>query len=451
MRAAFALILLAACSDYNLSGKPGGNGNDDTGPGDGGAGGGGGCGEPDLSPGTVAIDEDCERPAEVGSWTPVIEWTTSAPGDGYTTPVVGQLTDDNLDGIIDGTDTPDVVYANGYGQVYALTGSTGAVLWTAGALGAEPSTPAIGDLDGDGRPEVVASGSTGFIALRGDTGTTMWQNATGGALMVCGGVGIYDLDSDGQPEVVQGALILNGQTGVTRANGAMGRGTGHSGGYAAFGVAADIDQDGRQEVVVGNAAYDADGRTLWSNTYNDGFVAVGNFDDDPQGEMVVTWYPGMVRLQDDDGSMMWMGSHTGNTIGPPTVADFDGDGLPEIGVAGNGIYVVLEHDGTRKWSQSIYDYSSGFTGSSHFHSSSAQWSSWTPPLVAPSAASSLFTSALISSTSSWRSSSLSRSFSVGSISAVVEVAANAGEAVQARARTAARLLCLRMDGGQLAR
>lgn len=370
MRRLIALpLLLAACSEYNLNGGAGLHGADDTGPGgaDGGGGGPGGCGEVDLSPADVGVDEACEAPAEVGSWTPVIEWTASEPGNTYTTPVVGQLTDDNGDGRVDSTDTPDVVVANTSGVIYALSGAGGAVLWQYSGMGSEPSTPAIADLDADGRPEVVATGSTGWVALDGASGAQIWrQTAQASGVLVCGGVGVYDLDADGYPEVVQGRTILDGRTGAVRAIGTAGNGTGHSNGYAGFGVAADIDQDGDLEVVVGNALYDAEGRAIWTTSQSDGFVAVGNFDEDPQGEIVVTWFPGMVRLQDDDGTILWAGSFTGSTIGPPTVADFDGDGRPEVGVAGNGVYVVIEHDGTRKWSRNINDYSSGFTGSAVF-------------------------------------------------------------------------------------
>ncbi len=354
-RAAFLLLpLICACSDYSLNGKVDDPGEPPS------------CDDPTLEPSAVDVEGDCESVAEVGEWTPEIEWASTAPGDAYTTPVVGQLTDDDADGDIDEDDTPDVVVANTSGTIFALSGDDGSALWSYAGMGSEPSTAAIADLDADGRPEVIATGAGGWVALRGDTGSLYWRNGSSDATLVCGGVGVYDLDSDGLPEVVQGATILNGQTGVQRGKGRYGQGTGHSGGYAAFGVAADIDQDGVQEVVVGNALYDADGNTIWNNGMPDGFVAVGNFDDDPYGEIVATTYPGLVRLQDDDGSVLWTGSYTGSTVGPPTVADFDGDGLPEIGVAGNGVYVVIEDDGTEKWSRPINDYSSGFTGSAVF-------------------------------------------------------------------------------------
>lgn len=55
----------------------------------------------------------------------------------------------------------------------------------------------------------------------------------------------------------------------------------------------------------------------------------------------------------------------GGEGGPPTVADFDNDGQPEIGVAGVTNYAVFETDGSLKWAATIQD-GSGHTGSSVF-------------------------------------------------------------------------------------
>ena len=308
------------------------------------------------------LEECYSEGTTVGSFTPVLEWTNSDPGDTYTTPVIGQLTDDNGNGRIDDGDTPDIVVANTAGVLWAISGD-GTTLWRAGSLGSEPMTAAIGDLDGDGVAEVVGSGPSGSIAVYGD-GTTYWNSAqTGGQ---CGAVGIADLDGDGAAEVLLGAKILNGQSGALLATGAYGTGSGYgSSSVATFGVAADIDRDGIQEVVVGNALYDIDGNTLWTNGQSDGFVAVGDFDGDAQGEIVVS-NTGSVRLQDDDGTVLWSGNYTGSTSGPPTIADFDGDGEPEIGVAGHNSYVVIETDGAVLWTRAVSDSSSGFTGSSVF-------------------------------------------------------------------------------------
>src|SRR5690606_6402913 len=57
---------------------------------------------------------------------------------------------------------------------------------------------------------------------------------------------------------------------------------------------------------------------------------------------------------------------TTNGIGPPTIADFDGDGAPEIGAAGACFYVVYDTNGTMLWKHSSQDFSSRVTGSSVF-------------------------------------------------------------------------------------
>src|SRR5690606_10463058 len=52
----------------------------------------------------------------------------------------------------------------------------------------------------------------------------------------------------------------------------------------------------------------------------------------------------------------------------PTLADFDGDNLPEIGVAGATAYSVFDPDGPAPvlWSRDTKDFSSHATGSSVF-------------------------------------------------------------------------------------
>ncbi len=368
-RLVLAPLILAACSDFNLHNRKSNEGTD---PGDSGydpnddTDGDGLCDAPNTEPQDVGIDESCEI-EEVGTFTPVIKWQNTDVGDAYATPVVGQLTDDNGDGKVDSSDTPDIVISNAVGVTYALRGSDGKIEWSAGNMGGEPATPAIGDLDADGWPDVVAAGSAGIQAFRGRDGSAMWTGPAyrGSMNPACGAVGIYDLNADGKPEVVFGGTIMSGKNGTLIGMGRGGEGSGH--GWAApMGVAADIDQDGQMEVVVGNALFTRDGTTIWSNGQTDGFVAIGNFDNDDKGEIVVT-YTGDVRLQDDDGTVIWSQRNvTGDTSGPPTIADYDGDGEPEIGVAGHNVYVVFETDGSVKWRQPVHDESSGFTGSAVF-------------------------------------------------------------------------------------
>ncbi|NTV38149.1 MAG: caspase family protein [Anaerolineales bacterium] len=124
---------------------------------------------------------------------------------------------------------------------------------------------AVGDLNGDGFPDVLTDVNYTLVALDGSTGDTIWTGppSSGKNKGTCGAVGMADLDADGSPEAYLGSMVVDGTTGTMRGNGDEGDGLG-VGNYYGHSVAADLDDDGLQEVVVGNAAYDADGNRVKS-------------------------------------------------------------------------------------------------------------------------------------------------------------------------------------------
>jgi hypothetical protein len=353
-----------------------------------------------------------------------------AAKDGTMTPVVLNLTDDNNDGKVDTDDIPDIAFIaypdvsgeNAKGVLRVLSGKCGAdgkmtQHWAVGTNELQQMTGvsglwfdfsghiAAGDLDGDGLPELVATLNGGGTIALSNTGKFKWYqkdhpkgtNHRGGTTP-----SIANLDGVGDPEVISGRVVLNGKTGTLRWVGTAGIGV--NGFLGPVSSTADIDLDGKQEVLAGNTAYRHDGTVLWtysrvtqlSTTTNcagtggicDGFTAAGNFDDDDQAEVVIV-SAGRIFLVNHDGTPMKVNgqnveisipvsSCSKNEGGPPTIADFDGDGKPEIGVAGSNFYIVADleclaspkpaqcSDAGIRWKVANADCSSRVTGSSVF-------------------------------------------------------------------------------------
>ena len=313
-------------------------------------------------------------------------------------PIVGNLTDDNGDGVTDENDSPEIVFlsrtpgcCNKQGTLRIVDGqcnpdgTMNTIASLDGVLMANDSAPALGDLDGDGVAEIVAvrgqnlNTDTGKVQVQGlvawkrtsDDGTTwipMWENDTypTRAVHTNGGatVSIADLDADGNPEVIVGNVI-NGQDGTLKWDGVVtSMGAGGIGNNAFLGPSSaigDIDLDGNQEIAAGNTLYDHDGTVLWTYEYTtsnstcqgslacDGYNALAEFDGDPEGEVAII-REGELFIINHDGTLFWQQQiikddcTRGNESGPPTIADFDGDGRPEVGTAAADFYTVMDLD-----------------------------------------------------------------------------------------------------------
>ena len=242
---------------------------------------------------------------------------------------------------------------------------------------ASSSGIALGDLTGNGVPEIVGitmvggrpQGTAAWTRQKpdGSKWKLLWHNKTypkwnthtrGGST-----VSIADLEADGIPDIIIGNVALDGSDGKLKWDGQKtAGGNGGIGNNAFLGPSssvADIDLDGNREVAAGNTLYDHDGTPLWTYTYRssnsgcqgsltcDGFSAMADFDDDPEGEVVIV-RRGEVFIIGHDGTLQWKHGilkddcNRGNESGPPTVADFDGDGAPEIGTAAADFYTVLD-------------------------------------------------------------------------------------------------------------
>ncbi|MCA9684602.1 MAG: VCBS repeat-containing protein, partial [Myxococcales bacterium] len=258
------------------------------------------------------------------------------------------------------------------------------------------SPPAIGDLDGDGIPEIVTQrASSGLVAFRWDanaqTYVTMWTSYGQSNLVDVGrwdGPAIHDLDGDGLAEVVSGSEVYDGATG-TRLN--VGQVV-PAAANMVISVVGDLDHDFIPELLA-DEVYSWDmGTSAWVYKAPGGpggrhyaFADFGSPGVNP-GEWnkqaldniaeVVTVGDGIVYLHSMDGQLIMHATDAILGGGPPTIGDFDNDGLPEIASAGGNYYRVfdLDCDGNDpscvapwvRWRQPSQDLSSRNTGSSIF-------------------------------------------------------------------------------------
>jgi hypothetical protein len=328
--------------------------------------------------GSVVVNDECVGTTGSGGgpevpdpWNVKVKWTFTAPSgyagnsNSWMTPVIGNLNDDNGDGVIDEDDSPEVVIstAGSPGVIVAIDGATGREEWSyAGGNGYADTL--IADVDADGYPDVISADSSGrTIALEGD-GTLKW---TANDMLVSLNYmiqNVADLDEDGQPEVIHDSKVLSGMDGSTEFTMSV---SGTGGQTYRLPAIADVDNDGDQEIALQGALYDSDGSLLWDSGENGpyGFwPVIIQADTDPEAEIgfVGTHW----SLFEDDGTMIYQTTYNSTAQpGPPCAGDFDGDGTAEVAWPAYQNFVMYELDGTRVWSVPMDD-TSGLAGCSGY-------------------------------------------------------------------------------------
>lgn len=281
-------------------------------------------------------------------WNVSILWQYLGNGVA-STPAIGDL---------DGDGVPEVVFNNDAsgGSTVVLDGATGRMEWSVPGMDGY-SGPSLGDIDGDGFGDIVTSSGACFsphvVYAYDRTGRLMWSTPIGNACETY--ANLTDLDGDGDVEVIVNEYVLDGATGAVLFTLDI---SGTNWGAPAV---ADMDNDGVQEIMLETDVFDAAGNRLWSCGIGGSgtFPQPVNIDADDDGELLVAGY-GRMTLCDDDGTELWSRAY-GSYGTAVCVADFDNDGVQEFGFAQSGNFYLIESDGSNRWVTPVND-ASGLAG-----------------------------------------------------------------------------------------
>jgi hypothetical protein len=349
----------------------------------------------------IAVAAVLAQRAAAISTTPA--WTINLAGwDRSSSPTIADV---NGDGI------PDVVFGHQDARVRVLSGATGAELpgWPQYAVvkngpAAIDSTPAVADLDGNGRKEIVVGvGSTwvahqnGGVVVFNANGTTRCRFLTHDVMNTTTSAGvpdgyadgvfsspaIGDITGDGHPDIVFGSFD-HGIYAIDRFCHQIFRYDVEDTVWSSPALY-DVDGDGRDEILIGNDQFaggwdDWSGGEfrvlkwtptgavqLWIHKVNDtvwSSPAIGDIDGDGRVEVVVgagTFYHRsdgykIFAWHADDGSTVphWPVTTAGTTGGSPALGDLNGDGIPEVVEGGgDGIIRAYHGNGTMMWSKRL--------------------------------------------------------------------------------------------------
>jgi outer membrane protein assembly factor BamB len=282
---------------------------------------------------------------------------------------------------IDKDDTLEIVFSTyrNDSMIYALNAEDGSILWQYNTGGCNDVAPLIFDVDQDDTLEVIVPGScvAKTFCLNGVTGKLKWSTKTRGSDSP---PTVGDIDNDGKPEILHGefggyVICINGEDGSI----AWELPVDLKSWIQTAPALLDVDQNGQLDFVVANWSFDNDDRIwafngkdqsiIWEDTTPQGYfyhgVSFGDLDKDGKKELAIGSYDGNLYCYEaESGIIKWKHKVPGSQYAgtPSVMADINmDDSLEIVYVDGNKI-VTVNNRGKLLWKYEITGNGTSFRG-----------------------------------------------------------------------------------------
>ncbi|MEM7202477.1 MAG: VCBS repeat-containing protein [Planctomycetota bacterium] len=270
-------------------------------------------------------------PAQIGRQLAQAVGDTAVSDFGRTVTTIGDVDGDGWSDFAATQTQP----ASGAGHVWLLSGRDGTALRRLDAAPTETNfgqdIDALGDLDGDGVPDLIAASSESVVILSGATGARLHEAAATGPVTVAG---VGDVDGDGVPD-----WAFQDQNGVVVASGA-GSAPIHSHPPLSLtedviGIG-DVNADGRGDYIIKSRRTFAvhsgrSGQVLWISTSTAEVAAAGDVNGDGIADLITSDL-GVDVHSGRDGSLLFsLPGRGGSGLGGGV--DLDADGRVDLVVA----------------------------------------------------------------------------------------------------------------------
>ena len=310
------------------------------------------------SPSIADIDGDGKMEIIVGSWDKnvyCLDGATGAKKWSYATGGKVESCPSIVD--IDNDGKKEIVFGSYDGKLYCLD-NMGKLKWYYLTEGLSECSPLVADVNNDGKMEIIigsvvkesTSVLQNYVYCIDSTGTPIWITPV--QYWAASSPAMGDLDNDGKMEIVIGTgyeyiytlggniYCMDASSGNIKWERGFREGN-TKGAIFSSPSLSDIDYDGKMEVIFGISSpngriYCLDGlsgETEWYYQTGDDVYsspAIGDIDNDGKKEVIVGSNDNGLYCLDNTGKIKWVYTTGNQVVSSPAIGDVDNDGYMEI-------------------------------------------------------------------------------------------------------------------------